>query len=389
MAKAAQFDSDNFVGQKPDMAPSLAHLTLNDELSGSSLSLSKRSMVLDEDRFEEQFLRCNICRERFNNDMLPRMLPCHHSFCQRCICHLFDLATEQKNTFHAAVRLPLSAPANAVNISCPTCRSNFVATDDNIRRLPTDHRVVQLMDFVHHTDHYTVTFCSKHNLLPLNFFCEPCIKPVCRDCTVLDHKESEKHVVMDLEEAMAKYTPVLDLAVTEMENESLHLEEKLASLSSITKNLEKVRSDLLAEVKTCMSRMRELIDQREKTLRDKVEMETEKECRKLQEKSELLETRRRVLIEQANRLKHAKDESNIEEMFRIHQEVREYRAGPPIRIREVDDGLMTSFVLNTRDESMLVSRISNFGDVTSKVEATSSRGKAYSRPIIYRSGSFR
>jgi hypothetical protein len=75
-----------------------------------------------------------------------------------------------------------------------------MTTEESLQKLPTDHRVVQLMDFVRHTDRYTVTFCSKHHLQPLNFFCEPCVKPVCRDCTVLDHKEANGHLVMDLEE---------------------------------------------------------------------------------------------------------------------------------------------------------------------------------------------
>ncbi|XP_005088883.1 tripartite motif-containing protein 59 isoform X2 [Aplysia californica] len=385
MAKAAQFD-DAFVGEKPSMAPSMAHLNLTEELRGSTLSLNKRSMVLDEDRFEEQFLRCNICKDRFRNDSLPRMLPCHHSFCQKCIDHLYRLASEQRQSYSSSIR-PLAS--SAVSINCPTCRSNFVATDETIRRLPTDHRVVQLMDFVHHTDRYTVTFCSKHSLQPLNFFCEPCIKPVCRDCTVLDHKEADGHLVMDLEEALAKYTPVLDNAITELDAESICMEEKRIALESVTKTIDKVKVDLLGQVKACMTRMRELIDEREKALEAKVYQEVEKERAKLTEKSEMLESRREVLNQQANKLKTAKDDSNVEEMFRIHQEVREYRAGPPIRIREVDDGLMTSFLLNTRDEAMLASRIGSFGDVTTKVETTSSRMKTSVKPFVYRSSSFR
>ncbi|RUS80612.1 hypothetical protein EGW08_011622 [Elysia chlorotica] len=373
MAKAAQFEADDFVGAKPNMAPSMAHLSLQEELRASSLGLNKRSMVLDEDRFEEQFLRCPVCRDRFNNDKLPRMLPCHHSFCNSCIEHMYKTATEHRNNFHSSIRLPISAPVSAVNVSCPTCRANFIATDDNIKRLPTDHRVVQLMDFVNHTERYTVTFCSKHSLQPLNFFCEPCIKPVCRDCTVLDHKEAEGHLVMDLEDALAKYTPVLDSAIAEMDGEAVSLEEKRIALEAVTGELDKIRISLLEEVKTCMARLRQLLDEREKALEAKVHEEAGKEQAKLVEKAGLLETRRHKLLEQSDRLKRAKGDNNVEEMFRIHQEVREYRAEPPMRIREVDDGLLTSFSLNARDEAMLSSRINNFGDVTSKVETTFSR----------------
>ncbi|KAK0044529.1 tripartite motif-containing protein 59 [Biomphalaria pfeifferi] len=375
MAKAAQFDSDAFTGQKPDMAPSMAHLSLCSELSGSNLALNKRSMVFDEDGFEKRFLRCSQCKQRFSNVLLPRMLPCHHSFCFSCIQQLFDQASDQKNMFHSTYRMPMNVPPTSINICCPLCNVHLWITEEQVKKLPTDHRTVQLMDFVHHTEHYTITFCSQHGTQPLNFFCELCVKPICRTCTVMDHKESEGHDFMDLEKALAKYTPLLDTTVTEMEAESSLLEEKLNVLDSLTQNVEKMKIELLDEVKACMARMRDLLDDREKKLKCKVEEETENECRKLREKSEMLENRRRVLVEKANQLKQAKENHNVEEMFQIHQEVKLYRSGAPIRVREVDDGLMTAFSLNTREESMLASRISSFGDVTTKAEATSLREK--------------
>lgn len=365
-------------------------VTLSEELGGSNLSLNKRSMVLDEDRFEELFLKCYICKERFTNTSLPRMLPCHHSFCQSCITHLFELAKEQKQAFQASIRgLSLSAPPGAISMSCPTCRATFIATDETIKRFSTDHRVVQLMDFVHHTDRCTVTLCSKHNLQPLNFFCELCVLPLCRDCTEFDHKEADGHLVIDLDDAMTKYTPVLDSAITEMEAEIICLEEKGVILESVTNHLDSVNSDLIGQVQSCMSRMRELLDEREKVLIAKVHQETEKERNKLIEKAALLESRREIIIEKSSKLRQAKENGHVEEMFRIHQDVRELRAEPAPRVREIDDGLMTSFLLNTRDEAMLASRINNFGDVVSKVETTTSRIKTKTNTFLMRSSTFK
>uniref|UniRef100_A0A0B7BA48 RING-type domain-containing protein n=1 Tax=Arion vulgaris TaxID=1028688 RepID=A0A0B7BA48_9EUPU len=390
MAKASQFEADAFVGTKPDMAPSQANLTLSEDIRGSNLSLSKRSMVFDEDRFEDRFLKCSVCKDRFSYGSLPRMLPCHHSFCQVCITHLYELAKEPHNAFPASIRtLPHSAPVGSVYIGCPVCKSNFIVTEQSIKKLPTDHRIVQLMDFVHHTDHYTVTLCSKHNLQPLNFFCELCIRPVCRDCTVLDHKETDGHIVMDLEDAMAKYTPILDISIIEMEAESMCLEEKIVALESVINNIEKVKVDLLSQVRLCMSKLRDLLTEREKSLIARVHQETGMERGKLVEKSQHLNDRRKALMEKANKLRKAKENSLVEEMFRIHKEIRECRAEPRMRVREVDDGLMTTFLLNTRDEAMMASRINNFCDITSKVETTSSRIKPKGKTSLYRSASFR
>ena len=51
-----------------------------------STDANKRNLVVDEAAFEEQFLRCHICRERFDQqDKTPKSLPCNHTFCLPCL----------------------------------------------------------------------------------------------------------------------------------------------------------------------------------------------------------------------------------------------------------------------------------------------------------------
>ena len=45
--------------------------------------------------------------------------------------------------------------------------------------------------------------CTKHERQPLNFFCKKCLLPVCRDCTVLDHKEQQGHAIVDVKQALS------------------------------------------------------------------------------------------------------------------------------------------------------------------------------------------
>ncbi|KAK7478421.1 hypothetical protein BaRGS_00030346 [Batillaria attramentaria] len=380
-AKAAYFEREQ--AEMAEMEKnSGCTLTKDGEHQLSTNTLNKRSMVLDEETFEEQFLRCHVCKDRFNPTRMPKLLPCHHSFCAICIAQLYLTENQQRQNLVPAFR----AMPSAVTIHCPACRASFMTTEENIQKLPTDHRVVQLMDFVRHTDRYTVTFCSKHRLQPLNFFCEPCVRPVCRDCTVLDHKEQQGHLVMDLDEAMNKYTPVLDNAIGEMESESVALEEKRIALDTAIKSLDKQKQDLLQQLHGTFNRLRTSLLEREKELEGLIQGEVDKEKSKLLEKSTELHSRRQKLQEHARTLKNAKEEQNVEEMFRIHQEVRDYRAGPPIKVREVDEGLMTSFSFNTRDETLVQSRIANYGDLSSRVEATCPRVRTV-RPFTLRSAS--
>ena len=115
----------------------------------------------------------------------------------------------------------------ALSISCPTCSASLITTEEGLQQLTTDHRVVQLLDFIGSTDKQTVDYCSSHASQPLNFFCEVCVKPVCRDCTVIDHKKcSEKQMVLDIDSAVQKYKPVLDKGIKEMEEEAKSLKRR-------------------------------------------------------------------------------------------------------------------------------------------------------------------
>ena len=49
----------------------------------------RRNLIFDEERFEETFLKCFICRESYNHtDKLPKILQCHHTFCVDCLCQV-------------------------------------------------------------------------------------------------------------------------------------------------------------------------------------------------------------------------------------------------------------------------------------------------------------
>ena len=364
------------------VSPEPCGLSKEGEQHASCTALNKRSMVLDEEVFEDQFLRCHVCKDRFSPARMPKLLPCHHSFCCVCVAQLYRTETQQRQHLAPAFR----AMPSAVTVHCPACRASFMTTEESVGKLPTDHRVVQLMDFVSHTDRYTITFCSKHHLQPLNFFCEPCVRPVCRDCTVLDHREGAGHLVMDLDQAMAKYGPVLDGAVAEMEAESVTLEEKRVALDTAVKSLDKQRQDLLQQLHATFNRLRQSLMEREKDLEGLVHGEVDKEKAKLHDKAEQLSARRRALREHASTLKAAREDCNVEEMFRVHQDVRDYRAGPPIKVREVDEGVMTSFSFNVRDEALMLSRIGNFADLNTRVEATCPRVRSL-RPFTMRSTS--
>ncbi|KAL5004918.1 hypothetical protein ScPMuIL_018374 [Solemya velum] len=329
---------------------------------------SKRSLILDEDKFEETFLKCSICSSRYNvEEKIPKLLPCHHSFCLRCILQVYrsDPGQREDDCFK---NLP-----TALTIVCPTCRGNFLSTEEGLGQLPADHRIVQLLDFVKNTNRYTIHLCSRHRLQPLNFFCETCILPVCHDCTLLDHKEAKGHVVVDLELALGRYAPVVDSAIIEMENETVALQEKSLAIDRAIEEVDKSSDDLKSEIRESFLRLRKIIDEREEELNEMASRETESQKRELVEKAEIIKERKAEVESKAATLREARDEGKVEDMFRIHENIREYQHHPQIKVREIDEGVRTTFFFNASDENILSQRINNFGNIVSHMESAYSR----------------
>ena len=72
-------------------------------------------------------LQCTICMDRFDN---PKLLPCGHTFCLRCIEGLL-----YSNTYHVLR-----------NITCPVCRKESRIPNAGTHMLQDDFRVEQIRD---------------------------------------------------------------------------------------------------------------------------------------------------------------------------------------------------------------------------------------------------
>lgn len=355
--KLKQFEDDKNE-QYPDTSGTVTKLPIQDN--------RKRNLVFDEERFEETFLKCMICRENFDEDeKLPKMLPCHHTFCLDCLKQMFRVEGEFRQTLTSAFR---SMPV-AVKICCPTCRDGLITSEAEICRLPNDHTVLELLCFVKLTSKSDIQYCTKHKMQPLNFFCEPCIIPVCCDCTVLDHKESRGHVVMNVDEALQKYAPVLEETMTEMKNEEKGLEEKKIALEKAAENIEQIQKELAVQIRNTFDRMRDAIDDRERALFEISETEIEKKRAEIRDQLKAVSNREKALQNEKDGLEAARNDRNIKAMFTNHQSARQtlgkkvFIPGPSKSAKD----FAVSFQFNSRQENNVRQTISGFGDVTFKL----------------------
>ncbi|EDO30972.1 predicted protein, partial [Nematostella vectensis] len=186
-------------------------------------------MATSASRRLEDEVTCSLCIEHFND---PRVLPCLHSFCRHC---LEELAVHSEGRGKLVCPLckaefqisPADVPSLKVNFMINSIISVLpLLTSDDSKKKPAcescdsgepaqgrcnecDHFVCEQCISAHKNiktlQHHTIlsldeiksgkllamsktSYCTKHKDKKLKLFCESCKEVICRDCTVVDHK---------------------------------------------------------------------------------------------------------------------------------------------------------------------------------------------------------
>ncbi|XP_019858753.1 PREDICTED: RING finger protein nhl-1-like [Amphimedon queenslandica] len=127
----------------------------------------------------EEWLTCPVCLEHFTN---PKILPCHHSFCQHC---LEGLPLDWRN-----------------DLFCPTCRHRTELPEEGAGAFPVAFHLNNLKEMQSLMKKTSVlpnlqeATCSDHGK-PLEFFCETCDTVICSHCLVHNHKHHEYDLITD------------------------------------------------------------------------------------------------------------------------------------------------------------------------------------------------
>jgi len=85
---------------------------------------------------EDKFTKCRLCEQLLTE---PRLLPCLHTFCLRCL-----------ENFDAQLTTTKKSPgARAKKFTCPCCRKEFALPVGGIGRLPVNVLFARLADRRH------------------------------------------------------------------------------------------------------------------------------------------------------------------------------------------------------------------------------------------------
>ncbi|XP_066265862.1 tripartite motif-containing protein 3-like [Branchiostoma lanceolatum] len=295
-----------------------------------AMLVEQTAAIVPLQEFDEKFLTCDVCQNIFNN---PRVLPCLHTFCSRCL----EVWRKRKNQFTCptcrhqvslqgtdVTSLPLNFYINnlldfralqkseeshnhcqmcesaaRVEGTCADCRyllcKNCITAHGNIPALK-DHYIITLDDLKNPSSRQKYTraqYCPKHTDQRLIYYCLPCTKLVCQTCTTTVHRPGIDHDPQEVGEVAQKFKADLEILAGKAQQTADNLKKTDSTVSmeltTITANCDREEK----KIQEHFEQLRAKLDQEEQEMRDKLKVmeETQKEPL-LKEKEGLEETLR-------------------------------------------------------------------------------------------------
>ncbi|XP_035012346.2 transcription intermediary factor 1-alpha isoform X1 [Hippoglossus stenolepis] len=264
---------------------------------------------------------CPSCRLNFHSRE-PKLLPCLHSFCRRCLpapsrslsltelpSSLADSATKPLNVIRCPVcrqecmevdvvenvfvKDSAEAPSSTVERStqlCMTCEDNTEAAGfcvDCVEYLcgtcveahqrvkfTKDHTIRQKAEVsreVHGVSTQRPMFCDVHKQEPLKLFCETCDQLTCRDCQLVKHKD---HNYQFLEDAYKNHKQHMESMTHQLQEKRKLIEDVSNSINNGLLQVDQNRSSVHDEIKKSICSLILEINKKGKMLMNQLEAVT-------------------------------------------------------------------------------------------------------------------
>jgi len=104
--------------------------------------------------------------------------------------------------------------------------------------------------------------CLKHSNQPMSFFCEVCAMSICRDCTVLDHKDTEGHIISNISQAEIKQRQALAMGVENAQQTLSTLGVGMQQVESESSMLSAARDAALKDMEHAWARAGKALEKR-------------------------------------------------------------------------------------------------------------------------------
>ncbi|XP_077379760.1 tripartite motif-containing protein 2 isoform X2 [Festucalex cinctus] len=210
-------------------------------------------------QIDKQFLICGICLERYHN---PKVLPCLHTFCERCLQNYI--------------------PAHSLTLSCPVCRQTSILPEKGVAALQNNFFITNLMDVLQRSpagrrrveaaavldDMAAVAAvqllsCPNHGGNVMEFYCRPCETAMCQECTSGEHGE---HATVPLKDVVEQHKASLQEQMDAVKRRLPEIDGALLTLSEILQRLTARKSAIEDDVHAAFDELQKTLNVRKSVL---------------------------------------------------------------------------------------------------------------------------
>ncbi|XP_070540314.1 uncharacterized protein [Ptychodera flava] len=258
---------------------------------GEPISGSPKKLM---NEIDDKILLCPICMNRFTS---PKILPCFHTFCQKCLTDwvqnnegrlgcpnckqqwplpsagaseiddnrfLNDLIEVINNFSEDSTKPSCEICQKVAKVWCKDCGQYFCADEclkaHKVVRSLKDHQLMTIEEYNKEVNspHFRVLqprFCDKHTSTQLDYYCDSCQALTCLKCLVVEHPAPE-HKVISIDEALKKYTPQLEGYLTTVEKKIDQLKQSTVQTNEVLNKLEENRKNSETEINAATEKIR-------------------------------------------------------------------------------------------------------------------------------------
>ncbi|XP_068176976.1 tripartite motif-containing protein 2 [Antennarius striatus] len=208
-------------------------------------------------QIDKQFLICSICLDRYEN---PKVLPCLHTFCERCLQNYI--------------------PAHSLTLSCPVCRQTSILPEKGVAALQNNFFITNLMDVLQRApdrcspeaatlNNITTVAtgqllsCPNHGGNVMEFYCPPCETAMCQECTSGEHGE---HPTVPLKDVVEQHKASLQDQLDAVKKRLPEIDSALQTLSEILQQLTHQKTSIEDDIHTIFDELQKTLNVRKSVL---------------------------------------------------------------------------------------------------------------------------
>uniref|UniRef100_A0A8C5DWS5 Tripartite motif-containing protein 2 n=1 Tax=Gouania willdenowi TaxID=441366 RepID=A0A8C5DWS5_GOUWI len=208
-------------------------------------------------QIDKQFLICSICLDRYEN---PKVLPCLHTFCERCLQNYI--------------------PAHSLTLSCPVCRQTSILPEKGVAALQNNFFITNLMDVLQRTpdscnkeasalNNITsvatgqLLSCPNHGGSVMEFYCPPCETAMCQECTSGEHGE---HPTVPLKDVVEQHKASLQEQLNDVKKRLPEIDSALQMLSEILMQLTNQKTSIEEDIHHTFDELQKTLNVRKSVL---------------------------------------------------------------------------------------------------------------------------